>query len=473
MSVIVPVILCGGGGSRLWPLSRKSLPKQFLPLVGSQTMLQETLQRVAPSAGFAAPVLVCNEEHRFLVAEQTRATGIQPAAILLEPVGRNTAPAIAVAARAVQDIDPHALMLVLPSDHVIGKADEFRAAVARAAAPAADGAFVMFGIQPTGPHTGYGYIETGDVAGDGLFAIRRFHEKPSLQTATEYLEAGGFYWNSGMFMFPVAGILQELDALAPDVSRAALQAYGARSADLDFVRLSRAEFEEAPDVSVDVAVMEQTRCGVVMPVDIGWSDVGTWDALWEISPQDETRSVVVGDVITNGVTGSYLRSEGPMVAAVGVEDLIVVATRDAVLVSSLSHAQDVKKVVESLILEHRSEAETSDTVYRPWGNYTGIDLGERFQVKRIVVDPGKKLSLQMHHHRAEHWIVVSGTAEVTCDDRTFLLNENQSTFIPQGAVHRLANPGRIPLHLIEVQSGSYLGEDDIVRIADEFGRVAG
>ena len=470
-SIITPVILCGGGGTRLWPLSRKALPKQFLALAGTDTMLQATLKRVDPEAGFGAPILVCNEDHRFLVAEQARAAGIEPAAILLEPVGRNTAPAVAAAAHAALAHDPDALILVLPSDHVIGDVAAFRSAVAAAAVRATAGDLVTFGIQPTRPEAGYGYIEAGDAL-DGCSArIRRFHEKPAREAAERYLAEGRFYWNSGMFLFPAKIVLSELEANAPAVAEAVAAAYAGRTADLDFVRLPREIFAGAPDLSIDVGVMEKTSRGAVVPADLGWSDVGAWDALWAIGDKDAAGTVTFGDVVAEDVADSYLRSEGPLVAAIGVRDLIVVATNDAVLVAPKHQAQAVKTIVERLRAARRPEAETGSLTYRPWGSYQGIDLGERFQVKRIVVKPGRKLSLQMHHHRAEHWIVVSGTAEVTCDDKTFLLNENQSTYIPQGAVHRLGNPGKIPLHLIEVQSGGYLGEDDIVRIADEFGRA--
>lgn len=470
-SIITPVILCGGGGTRLWPLSRKALPKQFLALAGSDTMLQATLKRVSPEAGFGAPILVCNEDHRFLVAEQARAAGIEPAAILLEPVGRNTAPAVAAAAHAALAHDPDALMLVLPSDHVIGDTPAFREAVTAAACRAVAGDLVTFGVKPTRPETGYGYIEAGAALDERAFRISRFHEKPAREAAERYLAEGRFFWNSGMFLFPARVVLAELESSAPAVAEAVAAAYAGQSADLDFVRLPKEVFASAPDLSIDVGVMEKTAHGAVVPADLGWSDVGAWDALWAIGERDAAGVVAVGDVVAENVADSYLRSEGPLVAAVGVRDLIVVATNDAMLVAPKHEAQAVKTIVERLRAARRPEAETGALTYRPWGSYQCIDLGDRFQVKRIVVKPGRKLSLQMHHHRAEHWIVVSGTAEVTCDDKTFLLNENQSTYIPQGSVHRLGNPGKIPLHLIEVQSGGYLGEDDIVRIADEFGRA--
>ncbi|WP_372085207.1 mannose-1-phosphate guanylyltransferase/mannose-6-phosphate isomerase [Tistrella mobilis] len=469
-NLITPVILCGGGGTRLWPLSRKSLPKQFLPLVSSGTMLQETLRRVSGEI-FGAPILVCNEEHRFLVAQQAQAIGIVPAAIILEPVGRNTAAAVAVAARQAIEVDAEALIMVLPSDHVVTLPDALRAAVAHAAPYARDGRLVTFGIEPVRPETGYGYIEAGESLGEGVRTIRRFHEKPAQDVAEGYLAAGNFSWNSGMFLFRAATVLDEINAHAPAVGEGVAAAFAARTHDLDFIRLPKDLFAALPDVSIDVAVMEKTPVGAVVPANLGWSDVGTWDALWSIADKDEAGTATVGDVLAEQTSNCYLRSDGPLLAAIGVEDLVVVCARDAVLVASRHHAQLVKTVVGRLNALQRSEGENGVLTYRPWGNYRSIDMGDRFQVKRIVVEPGQKLSLQMHHHRAEHWIVVSGTAEVTCDDKVFILNENQSTYIPLGATHRLANPGKIPLHLIEVQSGAYLGEDDIVRFADEFGRT--
>lgn len=468
---ITPVILCGGGGTRLWPLSRKSLPKQFLALVGPGTMLQDTLMRVSPEAGFGQPILVCSEQHRFLVAEQARAVGIRPAAILLEPVGRNTAAAIAVAAQAAVAMDAESILLVLPSDHVVKDVASFRHTVAIGAAHAADGRLVAFGMQPTRPETGYGYIEAGEALDERSSRIAQFHEKPEARTAQAYIDAGHYYWNSGMFLFAAQTILSEIEAFTPSVSKAAGAAYAGAVSDLDFTRLASEAFASAPDLSIDVGVMEKTHHGVVVPAEFGWSDVGAWDSLWAIGDKDESGTIRVGDVITERVSGSYVHSEGPLVAAIGVDDLVIVATHDAVLVVPKREAQAVKIVVERLAAARRPQVETGAIVYRPWGSYQSIDIGDRFQVKRIVVAPDHKLSLQMHYHRAEHWIVVSGTAEVTCGDKTFLLHENQSTYIPQGALHRLRNPGKVPLNLIEVQSGTYLGEDDIVRIVDDFGRA--
>ncbi|MYM36497.1 mannose-1-phosphate guanylyltransferase/mannose-6-phosphate isomerase [Duganella sp. FT94W] len=469
---IYPVILSGGAGTRLWPLSRAALPKQLLPLISEQTMLQETALRLAGRAGVAAPLVVCGNEHRFLVAEQMREIGIDPLGILLEPVGRNTAPAVAVAANYLRGIDADAMMLVLPADHVIEQVDAFYAAVEQAAALAASGKLATFGIVPTGPETGYGYIQSGqEVAGTGGFAVDRFVEKPDLETAKGFVAAGNFFWNSGMFLFRADRYLAELKEFQPAMAAACEAAIQGDYRDLDFCRLDEAAFASAPSDSIDYAVMEQTRDAVVVPADIGWSDVGSWSALHEVQRGDAQGNVLRGDVYLDNVSGSLVRAESRIVAVVGVQDLVVVETADAVLVAHKDQVQRVKQIVDHLKSKHRTEHLHHTKVYRPWGCYEGIDIGERFQVKRITVNPGGILSLQMHHHRAEHWIVVSGTAKVTCGDNVTLLTENESTYIPIGMTHRLENPGKLPLHLIEVQSGSYLGEDDIVRYEDVYQRA--
>lgn len=467
---IVPVILSGGSGTRLWPLSRSLYPKQFLPLASERTLLQETLLRVAGGGGFAAPIVVCNEEHRFIVAEQARLVGIEPQAIVLEPMGRNTAAAVAVAALMVAGRDPHAHLLVMPSDHVIGLPEAFQAAIA--AGSRTEDRLVTFGVKPTRPETGFGYIEAGDaVDGDETVrTIRRFVEKPDAATAAEYVAAGSFLWNSGIFLLPAGTFLAELERLAPDVLKACKAAVAGEQRDLGFQRLDRQAFAACPSVSIDVAVMERTDRGAVVPVDMAWSDVGSWSALWEIAQRDADGNASSGPVFAVDTRDSYLRSAGPVLATVGLDNVVVVATKDAVLVTSRDRAQDVRQAVDRLAAAGRHEHLTPPETFRPWGSFQTVDLGDRFQVKRIVVQPGQRLSLQMHHHRAEHWIVVRGTAKVTCNDRAFLLHENESTYIPLGSTHRLENPGRVPLHLIEVQSGSYLGEDDIVRFEDTYGR---
>lgn len=466
MSSIQPVILSGGSGTRLWPLSREAYPKQFLPLAGELTMLQATWKRVAPIAA-RGPLVIANEEHRFVAAEQLQQVGAEPAAIILEPVGRNTAPAIAVAALEATRDGADALLLVLPSDHVITNETTFRRAVQAAAAAAEAGKLVTFGIVPTGPETGYGYIKAAD--GQGLRAVERFVEKPDLDTATGYVSSGQYYWNSGMFLFKASRYLQELERFQPAMLAGSRQAWQQARRDADFTRLDKDAFTAVPSDSIDYAVMEKTADAVVIPLDAGWNDVGSWTALRDVSQQDGDGNAHQGDVIAIDCRNTYAYAQR-LVALVGLDDVVVVETDDAVLVGKADRMQDVKTVVAQLKAEGRSEATWHRKVYRPWGAYDSIDNGERFQVKRITVKPGGTLSLQMHHHRAEHWIVVSGTAEVTRGDEVILLSENQSTYIPLGVTHRLRNPGKLPLELIEVQSGSYLGEDDIVRFEDTYGR---
>jgi len=470
--MIFPVVLSGGSGSRLWPLSRTLLPKQFLPLVSSKTMLQETLLRLKGVATLGAPVLVCSNDHRFLAAEQLREIGITTGAQILEPAGRNTAPAVAVAALHVLSSDPDGLMLVLPADHLIRNVARFREVVGKAAAAAADGRLVTFGIVGREPETGYGYIERGAPVekSAGCFRVARFVEKPDEARAREFLASGRFYWNSGMFVFKASRYLEELGKYRKDILDAAKAAWAASSRDLDFVRLDEKAFLASPSESIDYAVMEKTDDAVVVEADIGWSDIGSWTALWQAGQPDAEGNVTVGDVHVDDVHNCYVRAEHRLVTAVGVSDLVIVETSDAILVTHKDRSQEVKRVVDALKAKQRDEYLVHKRVYRPWGYYEGLDSGERFQVKRIMVKPGSKLSLQMHHHRAEHWVVVSGTARVIRGDDTLMLTENQSTYIPLGARHRLENIGRVPLHMIEVQSGGYLGEDDIVRLEDDYKR---
>lgn len=468
MNDILPVILSGGSGTRLWPLSRETYPKQFLPLVDEHSMLQATWLRAAPLAAHA-PIVVANEEHRFIVAEQLQQLGVTPGSILLEPNGRNTAPAIAVAAlEACRDgADP--LLLVLPSDHVIGDEAAFQAAVNAAAVTAAQGRLVTFGITPTAAETGYGYIKAGG-GGDGARPIERFVEKPDLATAERYLASGEYFWNSGMFLFRASRYLEELRKFQPAIAEASIKAWQAASRDSDFTRLDKAAFAASPSDSIDYAVMEKTDAATVVPLSAQWNDVGSWSALLDVSAQDAQGNAHHGDVIQIDCHDSYAYGSR-LIAMVGLDNVIVVETADAVLVGRRDRIQEVKQVVAQLKAAGRSEATWHRKVYRPWGAYDSIDNGQRHQVKRITVKPGGVLSLQMHHHRAEHWIVVSGTAEVTRGDEVLLLSENQSTYIPLGVTHRLRNPGKLPLELIEVQSGSYLGEDDIVRFEDTYGRT--
>ncbi|WP_410199176.1 mannose-1-phosphate guanylyltransferase/mannose-6-phosphate isomerase [Burkholderia cenocepacia] len=472
--MIHPVILCGGSGTRLWPMSRGGYPKQYLKLTGDDTLVQQTALRLRNLPDVAAPIVVTNAEQRFLVAEQLRQININPSSIVLEPVGRNTAPAIAVAAQLALQEDADALLLVLPSDHVISNDSAFVAAAKEAASIASDGHLVTFGITPTEPQTGYGYIRRGQsIANDTqVYKVDAFVEKPDSETARRFHAEGGYYWNSGMFMLKAAAYLEELRHHAPEVAYQSELALMSATRDSDFVRLGVDAFAAAPNISIDYAVMERTaHAAVVEAADLGWNDIGSWSALADIANCDENDNTFIGDIYRDEVRNSYVRAEHRMVAAIGVDNLVIVETADAVLIAHRDKAQDVKKIVEWLNASGRHESVTHRRVVRPWGSYEGIDEGDRFQVKRIVVSPGAKLSLQMHHHRAEHWIVVKGTALVTNGDKEIMLTENQSTYIPLGATHRLSNPGKIPLELIEVQSGAYLGEDDIVRFEDTYGRA--
>ncbi len=468
--MIYPVILSGGVGSRLWPTSRSLFPKQLLPLLTERTMLQETVSRVTGGFEYAPPLIVSNNEHRFIIAQQLQDMGVGAAAHLLEPVGKNTAPAIAAAATFIQAKDPKGILLVLPADHHIEKLSVFHAVVAKGAALARAGKLVAFGIVPTQPETGYGYIRRGDVAGEG-FTVAEFVEKPDLETARAYLADGGYSWNSGMFMFGADRILEEMKLYCPQIVAGAAEATLKGTRDLDFLRLQPEAFESCPADSIDYAVMEHTKDAAVVLADIGWSDVGSWSALWDIGKKDKDGNVVSGDVLTQDASNNYVRAESGLVALVGIDDVVVIATDDAVLVAHRDRVQDVKKIVEQLRSASRGEADLHRRVYRPWGYYEGVTSGERHQVKHLMVYPGASLSLQMHYKRAEHWVVVRGQARVTVGDNVMILNENESTYIPVETRHRLENPGTEPLSLIEVQSGVYLGEDDIVRFDDIYGRV--
>jgi mannose-1-phosphate guanylyltransferase/mannose-6-phosphate isomerase len=470
---IYPVVLSGGAGTRLWPMSRELYPKQLLALTAEESLLQETVRRVGDRDRFRAPVVVCNEEHRFIVAEQLRAIGVTPWSTVLEPFGRNTAPAAAVAALMLEEAEPGAVLLVMPSDHVIADGAAFHRAVMAGAGAAREGALVTLGVTPEEPETGYGYIEKGEALPrhSGCFRVSRFVEKPDSETARGLLAAGGWHWNSGIFLFAARSYLEELERLQPEIVVASRAALAAGRRDLDFFRLDRDAFKGSPSLSIDYAVMEHTARAAVVPVTMGWNDVGSWSALWQIGKKDRHGNVCVGDVIVQDVRDCYIRSEGRLVTAFGVEDMVIVATDDVVMVVPRARAQEVRQLVECLKAQGRTEHVVHSHVFRPWGSYRSIDNGDRFQVKQIVVKPGAKLSLQMHHHRAEHWVVVNGTARVTRGEETFLIHENESTFIPLGVVHRIENPGKVPLRLIEVQSGPYLGEDDILRFEDSYGRA--
>ena len=479
--LIQPVVLSGGSGTRLWPLSREKYPKQLLPLIGADSLLQATVRRLEGlGAGeLAAPMVVCNEEYRFVIAEQLRLMG-KPGTIVLEPTGRNTAPALTLAALAAQRDGADPVLLVMPADHVIVDTAGFQAVVRHGAALADQGAVVTFGITADTPETGYGYIQSGKTFGDGLGGaklIARFVEKPDLATAQSYLDAGTYAWNSGIFMVRASVWLAAIGACRADILGACQAAWDQGKTDGEFVRVAKEAFGTCPSDSIDYAVMERIASadgslppGVVLALAAGWSDVGAWDALWQVLPKDDNGNVAQGDVLMHDTKNTLALSEGRLIACVGVENMIVVETADAILVAHKDKTQDVKKIVDRLKADKRSEGQLHRKVFRPWGWYDSVDNGARFQVKRIVVKPGGTLSLQMHHHRAEHWIVVSGTAKVTRGEETYLVSENESTYIPLGTTHRLENPGRVPLEMIEVQSGSYLGEDDIVRFEDVYGR---
>lgn len=469
-NILFPVILAGGQGTRLWPLSRMGYAKQFLHLTSSPlSMLQSTIARL-DSINTQQPLLICNEEHRFIAAEQLRQLGLKQAKIILEPVGRNTAPAIALAALHViaQGQDP--ILLILAADHLIQNTAEFQQVIIRALPLAEDGKLVTFGIVPTHPETGYGYIQKGQALGSG-FRVSRFVEKPDLSTAKDYVESGEYCWNSGMFMFRASRYLDALAKSRPDIFNACQAAMTNISSDLDFIRVQAEAFAACPEDSIDYAVMEKTRDAVMVPLDAGWSDIGSWSALWEVSDKDAEGNHFSGDVVALHTHNTLVKGDKRLIATLGLKNLVIIDTQDALLVAHKDQVQDVKKIVERLKAEGRTEHLNHREVYRPWGVYDAIDHGERYQVKRITVKPGAKLSVQMHHHRAEHWIIVSGTAKVTKGDKTYLVTENESTYIPIGQVHALENPGVIPLELIEVQSGSYLGEDDIVRFEDRYGRA--
>ena len=482
MESLIPVVLSGGSGTRLWPLSREKYPKQLLPLIGNDSLLQATVRRVEGLDGvkLKEPLIICNEEYRFIIAEQLRVMG-KKSNILLEPVGRNTAPALTLAALAVVKDGEDPILLVMPADHVIADTARFQAVVQQGAALAAEGALVTFGITPDSPETGYGYIQAGESVGnEGAYRIARFVEKPDLATAQAYLDSGSYFWNSGLFMMRASIWLSAIRESRPEILAACRDAWDQGSVDGDFLRIGKEAFDRCPSDSIDYAVMERLTsdntslpAGVLLPLSAGWSDVGAWDSLWEVLPKDPLGNVSRGDVLLHDCRNMLVLSEHRLIACVGVKDMVVVETPDAILVAHMDETQHVKKVVDALKREGRSEGDLHRKVFRPWGWYDGVDSGERFQVKRIVVKPGASLSLQMHHHRAEHWVVVRGTAQVTRGDSTYLVSENESTFIPLGTRHRLENPGCVSLEMIEVQSGSYLGEDDIVRFQDIYGRKGG
>lgn len=468
--MIVPIILCGGSGSRLWPQSRQAYPKQFLPLTSEKTMFQETLLRLNGFEHFN-PLIICNKEHRFIVSEQLRQLDKEADAIVLEPLSRNTAPAIALAAQKALELHDDPVLLILAADHIIADLTQFNTAVERAASLAKGGSLMTFGITPTKPETGYGYICCGDSVNDHAFQIESFKEKPDHQTACEYLEKGCYYWNSGMFMFKASSFCSELQTHAPEIAASCKEAFDHGKNDSNFLHIDKTFFAACPDESVDNAVMEKTSSGAIIPLDAGWSDVGAWDALWETLDKNEHGNVIKGEVITFDTSGCYISSEKSLIATAGLKDLVIVESDDSILVTHKNSAQQVKDIVKTLDKQGGTRHKTHRKVFRPWGHYDSVDAGRRFQVKRISVKPGHKLSLQMHYHRAEHWIVVKGTALITCGEEVKLLTENQSTYIPVGVKHRLENPGKVDLEIIEVQSGSYLREDDIVRFDDTYGRM--
>lgn len=479
--MIIPVILSGGTGSRLWPLSRELNPKQFLPLCGEQTMLQETITRLQGIEDLADPVIVCNEDHRFMVAQQMRDIGVHVDKIILEPIGRNTAPAICAAAEYIQGkasatqktVDD--VLLILAADHVIQDKESFHNVIASGYRVAQQGQLVTFGIVPDKAETGYGYIKRADffAQDENAYNIAQFVEKPDMDTAQKYFDSGEYYWNSGMFMFASSTILNELERLSKDIYVAVKTAVLKGAQDLDFCRLEINAFTASPSDSIDYAVMEKTDKAVVLPLDAHWNDVGAWSALWEVKKRDDNGNVLQGDILHHDLSNSYIHAEERMVAVIGMDNCVVVETADAVLVVDKSRSQDVKEIVNQLKGSRREEILSHQRVYRPWGSYETLEETERFKVKRIIVNPKAQLSLQMHHHRAEHWVVVKGTATIICGDKEFVMTEDQSNYIPLGTQHRLENPGVIPLEIIEIQTGSYLGEDDIVRFADNYGRTEG
>lgn len=466
---MIPVVLSGGSGTRLWPLSRSLYPKQFLPLVSQYTMLQDTLLRLDGIKGLKPPIAVCNESHRFMMAEQLQEIGIKPAAIILEPVGKNTAPAVAIAALSAQSVDD--ILLVLPADHVVSNRPAFHDAIKVAKRLAEQDYLVTFGIVPTEPETGYGYIKSGEIIEDKACRVAAFVEKPNFETAKTYLASGDYFWNSGMFAFKAGRFLQELEKFNPEMLNVCREALNAAKADLDFLRLDKDIFVNCPSDSIDYAVMEKTDAAVVIPLDADWNDVGSWSALWDVTTKDEKGNAVKGDVFTHDTQNCFIHSTNKLVTVIGATDLIIVETDDAVLVVAKDKVQDVKTIVDHLKAQDRPEVNVHRKVYRPWGYYDSVDSGERHQTKRLVVKPGGKLSVQKHHHRAEHWVVVKGTAGVSKNGVYTLVTENESIYLPLGVIHSLENPGIIPLEIVEVQSGSYLGEDDIVRFEDQYGRV--
>ncbi|GAB6140211.1 mannose-1-phosphate guanyltransferase [Methylosoma difficile] len=466
---MIPVILSGGSGTRLWPLSRSQYPKQFLPLVSDFTMVQETVLRIQSVPGMKAPIAICNEAHRFLMAKQLHEIDAIPSAIILEPMGKNTAPAVAMAALSASS--PDEVLLILAADHVISDTSAFQSAIVKAEQLALQGLLVTFGIVPHCPETGYGYIKQGKATGHSAYQVASFVEKPDLATAKHYLESGEYLWNSGMFAFTAGSFLEELEKFNPDMLSCCRQAIASAKVDMDFVRVDKEIFSKCPSDSIDYAVMEKTDKAVVIPLDAGWNDVGSWSALWEVREKDRQGNAIHGDVITINTQNSLIHAEHKLVTVIGLDNVIIVETKDALMIASKDSVQDVKELVGKLSKANRDEVNIHQKVYRPWGHYDSVDTGDRHQTKRIVVDPGAKLSLQKHHHRAEHWVVVKGTALVTRNDEKTLLFENESIYIPLGTVHCLENPGVIPLEIVEVQSGTYLGEDDIVRYGDQYGRV--
>ena len=473
MRRIYPVVLSGGTGSRLWPVSRSQMPKQLMPFLSARSLLQDTILRLNGGDRLARPLVISNADHRFIIAAQMQELGIEPLVHVLEPVGRNTAPAAAVAAKVVADVDKDGILLLLPADHHVTDVDGFRDALAIGAAQAASGNIVTFGIVPQSPETGYGYIERGKRLDDGTtFMVTRFWEKPNLERATSFLAAGGYYWNSGIFMARVDVLVEEMGRHCAEILTKSHNAVAQSYRDLDFLRLNQEEFENCPSEPIDIALMEKTRKAVVIPLDVGWSDVGTWGALWELGSKDMEGNVISGDVIAIDTADTYIRSDNRLIATLGIKDLVIVDAGDAIMVADRARVQDVRGLVDRLQELGRSEYEVHARVHRPWGFYESIETADRYQVKHLMVKPGASLSLQMHHHRAEHWVVVRGTARVTIGNKETLLSENESTYISIGTSHRLENPGKVPLSIIEVQSGSYLGEDDIVRFEDRYGRTS-